>query len=371
MENKQVNEELIKGSKKVSANASSDKVVIFIIVGVCVLIALLVFGFVFYKSNYESVVKTKYGSVNKAEYTVYYKMFAPLLEYYGYSESDIPEVIAKKAGTDKVILAKAKEARVTLSDEDKEEINKAFNDKDQVESWKSSGINTAILRKLYEEDYIISNYIEKLAEDATDEEMLEYLKNTYGETADLYEYNTRHILIKTTKTSEDGSSSVELSDEEKASAHQKALDLLNRVKAGEDFATLARENSEDTLTAVNDGKFTFYDGDSIFEEYKNAALSLTEGGVYDGLVETSAGYHIIKLESKVENGKVNSKTERNYYANEIVNDLSTTEDIDINTDILLALVESITGNKVQTELSTKSSGTQENTTDEATTKVTE
>lgn len=327
---------------------TSDKVVIFIIVGICVLISLLVFGFVFYKSNYESVVTTKNGNVNKAEFTVYYKMFAPMLEYYGYSVSDIPNVIAKKAGTDKLILKKAAEAGVILSEENAKEIEEVFSDEEQLNTWKQSGINTVILRKLYEEDYIISAYINKLAEDATDEEMLEYLKNTYGDTADLYEYNTSHILLKTTKTDDSGSS-VAMSDAEKATVLAKAQGLLSRAQNGEDFATLAKENSEDTGTATEGGKFTFYDGDSVLEEYMTASKTLTDGQIYGAVVETSAGYHIIKMDSKVQNGKVNSENERSYYANELVNNLSSEDDIKIKTEVLNKVIKEITGVEVEAE----------------------
>ena len=342
-------EEIIAKKKIKKLNKpTSDKVVIFIIVGICVLIALLVFGFVFYKSNYESVVSTKNGNVNKAEFTVYYKMFAPMLEYYGYSTSEIPNVIANKAGTDKLILKKAAEAGVTLSEENAKEIEEVFSDEEQINTWKQSGINTVILRKLYEEDYIISAYINKLAEDATDEEMLEYLKNTYGDTADLYEYNTSHILLKTTKTDDSGSS-VAMSDAEKATVLAKAQALLARAQNGEDFATLAKENSEDTGTATEGGKFTFYDGDSVLEEYITASKTLTDGQIYGAVVETSAGYHIIKMDSKVENGKVNSENERSYYANELVNDLSSEDDIEIKTEVLNKVIKEITGVEVEAE----------------------
>lgn len=323
------------------SKVNTDKVVIFSIVGFCILVALGAFFFVFYKSNYEAVVDTDYGMVNKNEYTVYYKMFAPMLEYYGYQSTQIPSVIANKAGTDKIILAKAKEANVTLSDEDKAAIDKVFSDKDQISTWQQSGINISILRKLYEEDYIITAYINKLAEDASDEDILKYIKETYGENADLYEYNTRHILLKTTTTGEDGTSS-KMSDEQKATVFAKAQGLLARALAGEDFATLAKENSEDG-TASDGGAFTFYDGDSIYEEYEKASKSLEAGQVYAQIVETDAGYHIIKLDSKVENGRSKSSTIRSSYANEKVNNLSTSEKIDIKTDVLNKLIETITG----------------------------
>lgn len=329
-----------KAEVKIS-KVNTDKVVIFSIVGFCILVALGVFFFVFYKSNYEAVVDTDYGMVNKNEYTVYYKMFAPMLEYYGYQSTQIPSVIANKAGTDKIILAKAKEANITLSDEDKAAIDKVFSDKDQISTWQQSGINISILRKLYEEDYIITAYINKLAEDASDEDILKYIKETYGENADLYEYNTRHILLKTTTTGEDGTSS-KMSDEQKATVFAKAQGLLARALAGEDFATLAKENSEDG-TASDGGAFTFYDGDSIYEEYEKASKSLEAGQVYAQIVETDAGYHIIKLDSKVENGRSKSSTIRSSYANEKVNNLSTSEKIDIKTDVLNKLIETITG----------------------------
>lgn len=335
-----------KAEVKIS-KVNTDKVVIFSIVGFCILVALGVFFFVFYKSNYEAVVDTDYGMVNKNEYTVYYKMFAPMLEYYGYQSTQIPSVIANKAGTDKIILAKAKEANITLSDEDKAAIDKVFSDKDQISTWQQSGINISILRKLYEEDYIITAYINKLAEDASDEDILKYIKETYGENADLYEYNTRHILLKTTTTGEDGTSS-KMSDEQKATVFAKAQGLLARALAGEDFATLAKENSEDG-TASDGGAFTFYDGDSIYEEYEKASKSLEAGQVYAQIVETDAGYHIIKLDSKVENGRSKSSTIRSSYANEKVNNLSTSEKIDIKTDVLNKLIETITGVAITTD----------------------
>lgn len=338
---------------------NTDKVVIFSIVGFCILVALGVFFFVFYKSNYEAVVDTDYGMVNKNEYTVYYKMFAPMLEYYGYQSTQIPSVIANKAGTDKIILAKAKEANVTLSDEDKAAIDKVFSDKDQISTWQQSGINISILRKLYEEDYIITAYINKLAEDASDEDILKYIKETYGENADLYEYNTRHILLKTTTTGEDGTSS-KMSDEQKATVFAKAQGLLARALAGEDFATLAKENSEDG-TASDGGAFTFYDGDSIYEEYEKASKSLEAGQVYAQIVETDAGYHIIKLDSKVENGRSKSSTIRSSYANEKVNNLSTSEKIDIKTDVLNKLIETITGVATTTDTDNSTSDTDDST----------
>lgn len=350
--------EEVKTSNAKEAKGPSDKVVIFIVIGICLLIALGVFGFVIYKSNYKAIVSTEYGIVNQNEYTVYYKMFAPMLQYYGYSESEIPEVIANKAGTDKIILAKAKALGVTLTEENAKDINEVFSDTEQISTWKESGINVGILRKLYEEDYIISNYITKIGKDASDDDIIKYIKDNYGDTADMTEYNTRHILIKTSKTSEDGSSS-DMTEQEKADALAKAQALLARANAGEDFGTLAKENSEDKGTAVEDGKFTFYDSDSVLDEYKNAAKTLNDGQIYQTVVETSAGYHVIKMDTKVENGRKNNSSDRSAYANSLVNNYSTTEKIDIKTDALNSLIETITGKKVDSKTEEKVDGVEE------------
>lgn len=71
-----------------------------------------------------------------------------------------------------------------------------------------------------------------------------------------------------------------------------ALQVLDRVEAGEDFAELAREYSSDG-SAEEGGDLGFVDEDTPFvEEFKEAALAL-EVGETTGLVQTQFGFHII------------------------------------------------------------------------------
>lgn len=78
-----------------------------------------------------------------------------------------------------------------------------------------------------------------------------------------------------------------------ADAKKKAQEVLDKVKAGGDFATLAKQYSQDT-TAANGGDLGLFGKGKMVPEFEKAAFSLKAGEV-SGLVKTVYGYHIIKV----------------------------------------------------------------------------
>ena len=83
----------------------------------------------------------------------------------------------------------------------------------------------------------------------------------------------------------------------------KAEEILKRAKAGEDFATLANEFSEDPgnkdSTGVQQGGiYRNVSVGTMVPPFERAALALEPGQVASQLVESDFGYHIIKLEKK-------------------------------------------------------------------------
>ena len=94
-----------------------------------------------------------------------------------------------------------------------------------------------------------------------------------------------HILISAPESS---------SAEEKKAARQKAEDLLKRIKAGEDFAKLARENSDDP-SASRGGDLGWFSQGRMVEPFENAVFGRNDAGLVDKVVETSYGYHIINV----------------------------------------------------------------------------
>jgi parvulin-like peptidyl-prolyl isomerase len=81
----------------------------------------------------------------------------------------------------------------------------------------------------------------------------------------------------------------------------KAEDLLKRARAGEDFAKLANENTDDPGNRDEKGqpKGGFYEfGRGVMDKNFEAASFALQPGQISDLVETPYGYHIIKLEGK-------------------------------------------------------------------------
>jgi parvulin-like peptidyl-prolyl isomerase len=83
-----------------------------------------------------------------------------------------------------------------------------------------------------------------------------------------------------------------------------AQQILDRAKAGEDFAALANQFTQDPGNAGTDGqpKGGLYEGvrkGQMVPPFENAALALEPGQVSPELVQSDFGYHIIKLERKL------------------------------------------------------------------------
>jgi parvulin-like peptidyl-prolyl isomerase len=102
----------------------------------------------------------------------------------------------------------------------------------------------------------------------------------------------RHILITFPQ---------EATEEDVEATRLKAEELIDRLQAGEDFATLAKEYSEDG-SAQWGGDYLFGRGNMV-SEFENAAFSLAPGQITDTPVKTVYGYHIIKLEEKYGEGE--------------------------------------------------------------------
>ncbi len=100
-----------------------------------------------------------------------------------------------------------------------------------------------------------------------------------------------HILIKLPENP---------SPADTLAAYNKAVELRNRILKGEDFAKLAKENSEDDVSKVNGGDISFFTVFSTVLPFENAAYKLKIGEISE-LVRSPFGYHIIKLTDKQPN----------------------------------------------------------------------
>ncbi|GHU64880.1 hypothetical protein AGMMS49983_11570 [Clostridia bacterium] len=77
--------------------------------------------------------------------------------------------------------------------------------------------------------------------------------------------------------------------------------ILARAQAGEDFAELAKEYSEDPGSAERGGDVGYFgESNNFVPEFSAAALTLENVGDISDIVETDYGYHIIKLTDRQE-----------------------------------------------------------------------
>jgi parvulin-like peptidyl-prolyl isomerase len=83
--------------------------------------------------------------------------------------------------------------------------------------------------------------------------------------------------------------------EESARRRQKAEELRRRAAAGEDFARLARENSDDDATKPRGGDLGTFARDTHARAFDEAAFALTKPGEVSPVVQTDFGFHVIKL----------------------------------------------------------------------------
>jgi peptidyl-prolyl cis-trans isomerase C len=107
-----------------------------------------------------------------------------------------------------------------------------------------------------------------------------------------------HILLMT----QDPKTKQELSQANKDAKRKTIEGLLKRAKAGEDFARLAREYSEDPGSKDKGGEYTFSHGE-MTPEFESTAFALKPNEISD-IITTPFGYHIIKLSERIPAQKV-------------------------------------------------------------------
>ena len=105
--------------------------------------------------------------------------------------------------------------------------------------------------------------------------------------------HARHVLIKADPAADEQTRSI---------ARMKADQVHQRAVNGEDFATLAKELSEDA-NAAQGGDLGFFEKERMVPAFAEAAFALQPGQI-SPVVETQFGYHVIKVEERRPAGPV-------------------------------------------------------------------
>jgi foldase protein PrsA len=200
----------------------------------------------------------------------------------------VEENVLEKMINDEVIKRYMEKEKIQITDEEvqkeyeqyKESIGK---DQDFNDFLKANNMDEEFVK----EEVIRSGlYAKKFQEKVIGDTKLddEKLKKHYDENSSVYnieQVRARHILIK----------------QDEKDAEKKAKEILEKLKAGEDFAALAKEFSKDPGSAAKGGDLGFFPKGVMVPEFEQAAFTLKPGEISE-LVKTQFGYHIIKVEEK-------------------------------------------------------------------------
>ncbi len=108
----------------------------------------------------------------------------------------------------------------------------------------------------------------------------------------------------------------------KAQAKAKAEEVLQKIKDGADFAEMAKQYGSDS-TKDEGGSLGWFTKGSMVAEFEEAVFAMEPGQLSDKLVETSFGYHIVKMDGR--------RFVRDFYS--YMNNQLMTADIDIKLPI--------------------------------------
>ncbi|MBI5143667.1 MAG: peptidylprolyl isomerase [Candidatus Omnitrophica bacterium] len=206
---------------------------------------------------------------------------------------------------DRLILSEAKKLNIEIDEKDVEaridEVKKRFSSKEEFDQALSNqGLTLKDLTMRYREQMMTRRLIDqKVGSKVTVSpvEINHYYEEHINEYIQPEETALRNILIRPKGTI----------------APEKALDLakeiLRRLQEGGDFALLAKEYSGGP-NANEGGLMGYVKKGDLLPEIENVVFNLKEGEL-SGIIQTSLGYHIFKVEEKRERKTLSLSEVRN------------------------------------------------------------
>ena len=195
--------------------------------------------------------------------------------------------------TNKIVELEADKLGITLTEE---EIQEEYDEYAQAYGGEEALLKAFESYNLTKEDIIkdIKIYLLtlKVMEDyigITDEDVKTYFEENKDSFSTPEQVEASHILVEDEAT---------------------AKEVINKLNAGEDFATLAKEYSTDKSNAENGGALGFFGRGEMVEEFGNAAFAMNVGDVSKEPVKTEFGYHIIKVTDKTEAKEADFETSK-------------------------------------------------------------
>lgn len=120
----------------------------------------------------------------------------------------------------------------------------------------------------------------------SDDQLKQFYQNNLGNYTLPEKWHVAHILVKALENA---------SPQQVMLAQNKMSDISKKLKAGESFATLAQNNSDDVVSAKNGGVLDWFSSGMVDPSFEKAVSGLKHVGDVTPPVRTKYGFSIIKL----------------------------------------------------------------------------
>lgn len=316
-------------------------------------LAMFIFTGCSLKKNNNDIIKINDTVITKAEYQKAYdsvtsnnmfsqmgidlkkdtdNVFALMMR-----EKVISELMVKALLNEEMDKRNIKVTKEELENAEKEIVGK-FGSKEQFNQLiKLNGVSYDKFKKDLEEEIKMKKFVDSIAMVSIGESEA---KKYYDENLDKFEYPQRvrasHILISANpeqiasklkeeqKDITDGELAQKVS-EKMAELKDKAEKLQQQVKkAPSTFSKVAKENSQDTGSALRGGDLGFFSKDEMVEAFADKAFELAPNTISE-VVQTPYGYHIIMVTDRAEAGTLSFEQSKK----DIINYLESQDKVDI------------------------------------------
>lgn len=252
-------------------------------------------------------------------------------------EKVVSELIVKALLNEEMEKNKITVSKEELENAEKDIIGK-FGSKEQfMQVLKVNGVTYDKFKKDIEEEIKLKKFVDSIAMVSVGESEA---KKYYNENLDKFKYPKRvrasHILIAANpeqiaaKIKEDNKDITE--EELAAKLSEKMNELKNKAEALQakvkkvpsSFAKVAKENSQDTASAIRGGDLGFFAKEEMVEAFANKAFSMAPNTISE-VVQTPYGFHIIMVTDRNEAGVLSFEQSKK----DIINYLESLDKVDI------------------------------------------
>ena len=252
-------------------------------------------------------------------------------------EKVVSELIVKALLNEEMEKNKIAVTKEEIENAEKDIIGK-FGSKEQfMQVLKINGVTYDKFKKDIEEEIKLKKFVDSIAMVSVGESEA---KKYYNENLDKFKYPKRvrasHILIAANpdqiaaKIKEDNKDITE--EELAAKLSEKMNELKNKAEALQakvkkvpsSFAKVAKENSQDTASAIRGGDLGFFAKEEMVEAFANKAFSMAPNTISE-VVQTPYGFHIIMVTDRNEAGVLSFEQSKK----DIINYLESLDKVDI------------------------------------------